>query len=188
MTHTVRRQPRLRAREYERVVESWAESYREREGRGEKELPKIIFVENGNNNLDALREASRTKNINAFEFVSWHDTKIKGGFVARGKGFAEYRSIAYGIKNSRAAGEGGCDMIVKVTGRYFIPSLIDEIARLRREEKDATLIVQGTENWWNMHENDGGVVRSEVVGWKKGREEWIYEGQNEAIGVPMERV
>jgi len=76
-------------------------------------------------------------------------------------------------------------MIVKVTGRYFIPTLVDEINRVG---KKASLIVQGTENFWSMYEDDGGVIRSEVVGWKKGMEGWLYEGQNEAIGVPMERV
>lgn len=66
-------------------------------------------------------------------------------------------------------------------------SLFDEIERLKNE-KEYKLVVQSTENFWNMHENDGGIIRSEVVGFDKGVAGWLFRGQNEALGLPIERI
>jgi len=76
MTHTVRKQPRLREREYDKVLKRWAEHYDERRSNGEGPLPRIIFVENGNNNLDALRgavgkgEAERQQSITLSPYIA----------------------------------------------------------------------------------------------------------------------
>ena len=123
-----------------------------------------------------------------------------------------------------------CDIIVKVTGRYFVPTLLEEIERIRREEgrrekqeegrteeeeeeeegrhktcgeggeeskecragtpgyRGVELVLQSTPNFWNMWEHDGGIVRSEVVGFDKRLVSFLFEGQNEEEGLPMERI
>ena len=199
MTHTKRSNPFLRLREYRKVVRSWSEQSATWRGRGGRGPPKLVFVENSGANLDELRLASKYQTTgyqtdhqtdhhndhhtyDGIEFVSWHDSGILGN-VQLGKGHAEYRSIDHAIENS--ASIDGCDMVVKVTGRYFIPSLFDELERLG---DDIELALQSTENFWSMWDDDGGIIRSEVVGFKKGSAKEIFEGQNEIAGLPMERM
>ncbi|GMH76252.1 hypothetical protein TrST_g9498 [Triparma strigata] len=181
MTHTVRKQPMLRLREYEKVVSRYANLSRDWIERGDKP-PSIVFVENSGSNLTTLRDLSAAApNI---EFISWHDLYTPP--VSRGKGIFEYRSIQYGIDNSEKI--KNCKNVVKVTGRYFAKSLFDEIERLKKESTKYKLVVQSTENFWNMHENDGGIIRSEIVGFEKQAAGWLFRGQNEALGLPMERI
>ena len=47
------------------------------------------------------------------------------------------------------------------------------------------VIVQSTPSPWTLWD---GVLRSEVVGWEKGLEEWLFHGMNESVARPMERV
>ncbi|GMH73085.1 hypothetical protein TrLO_g12049 [Triparma laevis f. longispina] len=180
MTHTVRKQPMLRLREYEKVVKQYASLSKEWTERGSRP-PSVVFVENSGSNLTSLRKLSQ--NAPNIEFLSWHD--VHKTPVSRGKGIFEYRSIQYGVDNSFKIKK--CNNVIKVTGRYFVKSLFDEIERLKNE-KEYKLVVQSTENFWNMHENDGGIIRSEVVGFDKGVAGWLFRGQNEALGLPMERI
>ena len=80
------------------------------------------------------------------------------------------------------------EKVVKVTGRYYVPALFQEIERIKSRSASAQLVVQSTQNFWKMHEDDGGVLRSEVVGFNKTLADWIFRAQNEAIGIPMERI
>ncbi|GMH78656.1 hypothetical protein TL16_g07888 [Triparma laevis f. inornata] len=166
--------------EYEKVVKQYASLSKEWTERGSRP-PSVVFVENSGSNLTSLRKLSQ--NAPNIEFLSWHD--VHKTPVSRGKGIFEYRSIQYGVDNSFKIKK--CNNVIKVTGRYFVKSLFDEIERLKNE-KEYKLVVQSTENFWNMHENDGGIIRSEVVGFDKGVAGWLFRGQNEALGLPMERI
>ena len=47
------------------------------------------------------------------------------------------------------------------------------------------VVVQSTPSPWSLWD---GVLRSEVVGWQIGLEDWLFAGMDEAAGRPMERV
>lgn len=80
-------------------------------------------------------------------------------------------------------------MVVKITGRYFVPEIIESNYFVDNfSDEGLELIVQSTENFWNMWEDDGGILRSEVVGFKKNIAAWLFEGQDEEIGLPVERI
>ena len=86
-----------------------------------------------------------------------------------------------------------CDSVLKVTGRYFLPSVFSDgfFDGLQLSSDGVDLVLQSTPNFWSMWDDEhgnSGIVRSEVVGFNKNLASWLFEGQNELIGQPMERV
>ena len=84
-----------------------------------------------------------------------------------------------------------------MTGRYFIPSIFDSdennsfFEGLSLSLDNTDLVLQSTPTFWSMwddEEGNSGIVRSEIVGFKKNIAAWLFEGQDEKIGLPMERI
>ena len=181
VTNSRRNAPNLRRREYKRTVSSYLNALR----KSRSPLP-VIFVENSGANLTQLR--AHVQEGDNFEFLSFIDAESRSQ-TARGKGVAEYRSIQFAIDNSMLIRTSGCEMVVKITGRYFVPEIIESNYFVDNfSDEGLELIVQSTENFWNMWEDDGGILRSEVVGFKKNIAAWLFEGQDEEIGLPVERI
>lgn len=158
MTHTTRRDPVLRRSDYDAALAQWADG----------QMP-VIFVENSAANLTAWR-----KGRNA-DFISFRDAQVRPEL---GKGQAEYRSILHAMAHATI----NCSMLVKVTGRYFIHDLDRVVAAL----PPADLVVQSTPSPWTLWD---GVLRSEVVAFRNDPNlvHRLFAGQDERIGVPMER-
>ena len=175
VTHTLRSNPFLRLAEYAASVKKWAAHYKELYATTTEALPRLFVVENSNAALDELRGLGG----DLFDFVSFRDGEKLDG---RGKGVAEYRAIRHAVTSGAMS---GCEKVVKVTGRYFVPGLVEEIQRLGQQVE---VVVQSTASHWSMWEEDGGVVRSEVVGFEKGLVDYLFDSQDEAVGLPMERV
>ena len=47
------------------------------------------------------------------------------------------------------------------------------------------MVVQSAQSPWTLWD---GVIRSEVIGWEIGLEDWLFGSQDEAVGRPMERI
>ena len=107
MTHTVRRAPQLRAREYARALRDWAAN---------ASVP-VVVVENSNANLTALRAAVGPGAAGRFEFVSPPAPAVPDA-PSRGKGHAEYAALRWALLHARTLRQGGpCRRVLKVTGR-----------------------------------------------------------------------
>jgi len=179
MTNSKRNSPRLRLREYKRTLQKYVKMKRD-VGSG---VP-IVVVENTGGNLSELREVVADED--GFEFVSFVEGGLRGR-EALGKGWAEGRAIQYAIGHSRLL--NSCEFIIKITGKYFIPAILD-IAE-NTDPKNTQLIVQSTPNFWSMWDDEkgnSGIVRTEVVGFQKEIAEWLFQGQDESKGEPMERI
>jgi hypothetical protein len=191
MSHTIRSNPFLRRREYRASLKQWDEKYdsvrRRDESTGEDmygRLPRVYIVENSNSNLEGMLDAHGTHGTH-INTISTHD---KHANDHRGKGVSEYRSIKYAVDTLL---KEECGRVVKVTGRYYVPGLIDEILAFEGASSDNAqpkVIIQSTPSEWNMWEEDGGVVRSEIVSFDPSLVDFLFDGQDESIGLPMERI
>ncbi|KAJ1454248.1 hypothetical protein M885DRAFT_522062 [Pelagophyceae sp. CCMP2097] len=165
MSHTVRRDAKIRLADYAAAVSKWAN--------GGTRL-RVVVVENSGANLDSLRAIAP-----AFGFVSFHDIDAEAA-TFRGKGHAEYRAVRFAMQSEALM---GCDNVVKVTGRYFVKDLDSAISSV---PETAELVVQSTSSPWTLWD---GVLRCEVVGFKNdfAALENIFGGQDESAGAPSER-
>ena len=160
----------------------------------------MVVVESSGSNLTAFRQASESSGTEAdskrdMEFLSFslpHENANYKKEIRRGKGVAEYYSIQYALRHSRLIEKYKPSHIVKVTGRYFVKNLDEELHRFVEESSDCLrgvqspiLVTQSTPSVWTLRD---GVLRSEVVGWQLGFEQWLFDGQDEATSRPMERI
>ena len=129
------------------------------------------------------------------EFLSTsHGQKVSGGDARRGKGIAEYRAIRFALEHSEIIRRYRPSHIAKVTGRYFVRNLDEELHRVahatcsnsaKKGNEGPRLVVQSAQSPWTLWD---GVIRSEVIGWEIGLEDWLFGSQDEAVGRPMERI
>jgi len=166
MTHTNRVDPAVRAADYAASLARWA-------GPNGTKFP-LAVVENSGASLDALRAAAGATPV---EFHSYVDRAVE---PARGKGHAEARAIWRTLAGSPLLAR--CERVAKVTGRYFVENFDAALDAAGT----APLVVQSTPSPWVMWD---GVLRSEVVGFANDKRfaEVIFEDQDEAAGLPMER-
>jgi hypothetical protein len=207
ITHQTRSSPALRLAEYRRSLaawSAWAAGGRADDPGGRADDPgglasdpgglasdpgglasgpapgaraRVFFAENSGLGLGELRSLAPGVTL-----LSSHDREPLGG---RGKGYAEHRALRWAVAQPEMA---GCGVVVKVTGRYFVPGLAGELERLAKLPDRPDVVVQSTPSDWNMWEETGGVVRSEVVGFRPDLVDFLFGGQDEQVGEPMERV
>ena len=182
MTNTKRWAPNLRRREYEASIRGWvtelqAMGYDRPEDGGEQPLAFIIFAESSRGNLESLRREVPLSLQHHFEFLSFRHPEVP---IMRGKGHAEYLSIKHAVENSLLV-QQHCSHVVKVTGRYAIKNLLRILGEYHTDKTD--LVLQSSPPTWQIHD---GVVRSEVVGFRKELVDYLFSGQSESQGRPME--
>jgi hypothetical protein len=175
-------------------------------GRTESELMLEAGSRPGGREAQSAMRKRRAPHWHArpVEFVSFQ-LGLTGGEadVRRGKGVAEFKSIQHALAHSEIIRQHRPTHIAKVTGRYFARGLDEELNRITSEctpgappnEQEGqrtggapacpVLAVQSTPSPWTLWD---GVLRSEVIGWELGREQWLFGGQDESLGRPMERV
>ncbi|GMI19019.1 hypothetical protein TeGR_g6009 [Tetraparma gracilis] len=184
ITHQTRSSPALRLAEYRRSLaawSAWAAVGLDDDDDASSPAPgaraRVFFAENSGLGLGELRSLAPGVTL-----LSSHDREPLGG---RGKGYAEHRALRWAVAQPEMA---GCGVVVKVTGRYFVPGLAGELERLAELPDRPDVVVQSTPSDWNMWEETGGVVRSEVVGFRPDLVDFLFGGQDEQVGEPMERV
>lgn len=112
-----RRDPVLRLGDYKRALKAWLST---------PNVPPIVFAENSGYPNDELQAVVR-EHENArhpVEFLSFDDNNYPRTL---GKGFGELRTIRYALDNSRLIGAD--TLVVKVTGRHYVPNVNDVIVR-----------------------------------------------------------
>jgi len=197
ITHTQRKNPQLRLRDYVKAITRWASSTAAVSG---KEPYPLVIVESSGANLTVFRQAieaargqmdaSERQSCRHIEVLS-HRIEPADLDISRGKGVAEAASLRYAVAHSVTIRDAGITHVVKVTGRYFVGNLDAEIDRLRLQSSSVghapgpRLVVQSTPSPWTLFD---GVLRSEVIGWQLGLENWLFEDQDERQGRPMERL
>ena len=129
--------------------------------------------------MDELRGEVPEELRHAFEFLSFRHPDVPNML---GKGHAEYLAIKHTVENSDSVREH-CSHVVKVTGRYAIKNFVRGLADYDTAETD--VVLQSSTPTWQILD---GVVRSEVVGFRKELVDFLFAGQDESRGLPMEYV
>ena len=135
---------------------------------------KIVVVENSGHKFENFR---KPENVNKnsgdfselindrFEIISFkyskEQEKIMNKLVAKGQ--HEILSVEYACKNSSLI--KNCEYVIKITGRYFIPSL-EKILTMELKNRKVDFIRQSL-LWRNM-------VRSEIYGCSKEKINSIF--------------
>ena len=111
----VRTDPAARLRDYDAALAFYLGLI----GRG---LDRIVFVENSDSDLTALRErCAQRGHADAVEFISFQGLDYP---AAHGRGYGEFRLMDYGTAKSQTlAGFGDYDIVWKITGRYICRNL-----------------------------------------------------------------
>ena len=99
-----------------------------------------------------------------------------------GKGYAEYLSIKHAVES---VDEKMCTHFVKVTGRYPLASFDSILQIALGGEEEVAAIFQSSPPLWQIRD---GVVRSEVVGFRRDLVDFLFSDQDEAHQKPMEYV
>ena len=169
MSNTQRWSPQLRLREYEASLQHWESNY-----------PHPVYVvESSGASLDWFRSAAPT-----LEYISLH---LNATPPVLGKGHAEFLSIKAAIDR---IDEKTCTHFIKVTGCYPLldfASVLQGVLGGDEEDlgDDISAIFQSSPPLWQIRD---GVVRSEVVGFRRDLLDFLFSGQDEAHQKPMEYV
>ena len=102
-----------------------------------------------------------------------------------GKGKDAYQHQNQNQEREETAGEGEDGMRPEVR-RQTSGLEAGQATRILTASKGLPcVVVQSTPSPWDLWD---GVMRSEVVGWERGMEDWLFGTQDESTGRPMERV
>lgn len=120
-----RSDPRVRLDDYKSALRRWL---------GDTRIEKIIFCENSGFDLSELDTIATTENRHGKAIALLSYTAEEQGH--RGKGYGEMGIIKFALSNSTLADR---DMILKVTGRYYITNISNILSSISKEE-DADVI------------------------------------------------
>ncbi len=108
---TERRDPAVRLEDYRRALEKWVRV---------REVDGIVFCENSGADLSSLKAIARaaTEPAPTVEFLSFYGQDFDPSL---GKGRGEMRIIRHAVEHSELISRSA--LIIKVTGRLFVPNI-----------------------------------------------------------------
>lgn len=129
----------------------------------------VVIVENSGYEFKELKLDNERHEIVSFKYDDLPESDRNSLINSSNKGLHETYSINYAIKNSKIIKNlNDDDMIIKLTGRYFIPNFYEIISNI---ENDTKICIQGTKN--NFMFSLG--MRCEMIACRKYLTDYIFK-------------